>query len=362
MIHFKIFETVNKDLLENLNNIKNNNTFYVFQLSDWIDTVLNNLNKSVKLKVVFIYNNNDIILVAPLQIRTIYGCKELCWISSDISDYNSVIISKVFDYESGNFKETWKKIIKVLSNECDLVYLNKNPEFILSNNNPLLDSKYKYYQKSYQLNLNNFDYDDFYNNKNNSKTRQTDRRKRKKLDNGDDLICSFEKISLCNFQLLEDLIFEKMSYYLSKKEKTFTYKNIINQYKEIVSSNNSDYEFNLSILKKNNVKISSIFGIIFNGIYYYLIPFTHNTEYKKLSPGRFHIINLINWSIKNNIKKIDFTPGDESYKINWSNNDFKMFYYIRPLSLKGTIRYIFLKFYYKLRKNYFLKKIYRFIV
>ena len=358
MIHFKIFETINGDLLENINNIKNNNVFYVFQLSEWIDAARNNSNKSAKLKVVFVYNNNDIILVAPLQIRTVYGCKELCWISSDIIDYNSVIFSKFFNYGDNNFKDIWKNIIKDLSNECDLVYLNKNPEFILSKSNPLLDSNYKYYQKSYQLNLNKLDYDNFYTNKNNNKSKQTDRRKKKKLDDGDDLVCSYEKIGLYNFQLIEELVFEKMSSYLGKKEKTFNHKNIINQYREIVSHNNSNYEFNLSIFKKNNIKISSILGVIFNGIYYYLIPVTHNTEYKKLSPGRFHIINLINWSIKKNIKKIDFTPGDESYKINWSNNDFKMFYYIKPLSLKGTIRYIFLNFYYKLRKNYFLKKIY----
>lgn len=359
MIHFKIFETINKDLLESLNNIKNNTSFYVFQLSDWIDAVLNNSNKSVKLKVVFIFNNNDIILVAPLQIRTVYGCNELCWISSDIIDYNSAIISKTFNYDNINYKNIWKKIIKDLSNECDLVYLNKNPEFILSNNNPLLDSKYKYYQKSYQLNLNDLDYNNFYNNKNNNKTKQTDRRKKKKLDDSDDLNFSYEKITLYNFRLVEELIFEKMSSYLSKKEKTFNDKNIINQYREIVSSNNPDYEFNLSIFKKKDIKISSILGVIFKGIYYYLIPVIHNTEYKKLSPGRFHIINLINWAIKNNIQKIDFTPGDESYKINWSNNDFKMFYYIKPLSLKGTIRYVFLNFYYKLRKNNFFKKIYR---
>ena len=361
MIHFKIFETISRDLLENLNNIKNNSSFYVFQLSEWIDAVLNNSKKFDKLKVVFVYNNNDIILVAPLQIRTVYGCKELCWVSSDIIDYNSAIISKFFNYDDNNFKNIWKKIIKDLSNECDLVYLNKNPEFILSKSNPLLDSKYKYYQKSYQLNFNNFDYNNFYTNKNNNKSKQTDRRKKKKLDDGDDLDFSYEKISLYNFQLIEELIFEKMFSYLGKKEKTFNHKNIINQYRDIVSCNNPDYEFNLSIFKKNNVKISSILGVIFNGIYYYLIPIIHNTEYKKLSPGRFHIINLINWSIKNNIQKIDFTPGDESYKINWSNNDFKMFYYIKPLSLKGSIRCIFLNFYYKLRKNYFLKKIYHFV-
>jgi len=72
-------------------------------------------------------------------------------------------------------------------------------------------------------------------------------------------------------------------------------------------------------------------------------------------------MNLINWSIENNIQSIDFTAGDEPYKYSWSNNYFKMFYYIKPLSAKGAIRSILLNLYYKLRKNYFLKKIYHYI-
>ena len=361
MIHFKIFESVNEDLLKNINNIKKKSSLYVFQLPEWIDVVISNSNNLDKLKIVFIFNDNDVILVAPLCIRTVYGCKELCWISSEITDYNNIIISDLFNYEDNNFKTVWEKIIKNLSDKCDLIFLNKNPEFIASRYNPLINSNYKYYQKSYQLNLNKFDYNNFYNNKNNSKSKQTDRRKEKKLNYNSDLTYSYENLNYTNFRLVQELVSEKMLSYQSKKEKTFNYENIVNQYKELISRKNSDYKFNLSILKKNNKKISSILGVIFNGVYYYLIPLTHRSEFKKLSPGRFHIMNLINWSIGNNIQSIDFTAGDEPYKYNWSNNDFKMFYYIKPLSLKGIVRFILLSLYFKLRKNYFLKKIYGYI-
>ena len=127
MIHFKIFETISRDLLENLNNIKNNTSFYVFQLSEWIDAVLNNSNKYDKLKVVFVYNNNDIILVAPLQIRTVYGCKELCWVSSDIIDYNSPIISKFFNYDDNNFKNIWKNAISIfIARKTNVNFVGQN--------------------------------------------------------------------------------------------------------------------------------------------------------------------------------------------------------------------------------------------
>lgn len=361
MIHFKIFETVNEDLLKSINNIIKKSSLYVFQLPEWIDVVTSNSNNFDKLKIVFIFNDNDIILVAPFCIRTVHRCKELCWISSEIIDYNNIIISNLFNYEDNSFKSVWKKIIKDLSNECDLIFLDKNPEFISLRLNPLINLQYKFYQKSYQLNLNKFDYNNFYYIKNNSKSKQTDRRKEKKLNLGNDLTYSYEEVNSTNFQLVQELIYEKIFFYQSKKEKTFNYENIINQYKELIICNNLNYKFYLSTLKKNNKKISSILGVIFGGVYYYLIPLVHRSEFKKLSPGRFHIMSLIKWCIENNIEYIDFTAGDEPYKFNWSNKDFKMFYYIKPLSLKGVPRFVLLSLYYKLRKNYFFKKIYHYI-
>jgi len=361
MMHFKIFDHFDDDLRKSLNQIKDDSFFNVFQLTEWIDTVINNSNDYNKIKIIFVFDGDNLILVAPLCIKNIYGCRELSWISSEILDYNNPIISKYFDFRNVDFKRLWKKIIKDLSGKCDLIFFNKIPAFIDSAANPLVDSKYKFYQKSYQLDLNKLDYDSFYNSKNNNKSKQTDRRKEKKLNHKNDLIFSYININPSNFQLVEDLIFEKMSFYQKKKEKTFNYQSIINKYKKLICFKSNNYKFNLSILKKNQTKISSILGVIFNDVYYYLIPLTHHSEYKKFSPGRFHIVNLIKWTMNNNIKFIDFTAGDESYKSNWSNTNFKMFYYLKLNSIRGLIRFIFLNLYFRLRNIYLLKKFCYFI-
>jgi CelD/BcsL family acetyltransferase involved in cellulose biosynthesis len=357
MLNFKIFTELNKDLLEDLRKIENNSLLQVFQLSQWLEVIVNTQKNLKKIKIITIYCNEEIILVAPLCINNFYGCKELRWLSSDIFDYNNPIISKSFNYENIDFQNLWKRIIKELSCECDIIYFKKVPEFIKFKKNPLIDLNYKYYQKSYQLNLINFEYDTFYNKNNNNKSKQTDRRKEKKLNEKNDLKFSYTEINPQNFYLIEELIFEKIYFYKKKKEKTYDGKDIALKYKKIVDSLSNNFKFNISVLEKNNKKISSIIGVIYNNIYYYLIPFTYDTQFKKFSPGRFHIINLINWAIKNNIKTIDFTAGDEPYKLDWSNSCFNMYYYIRLINLRGLPRYIFLMFYFKLRKNFFLKKI-----
>ena len=171
----------------------------------------------------------------------------------------------------------------------------------------------------------------------------------------------YTDINKSNFNLIEDLIYKKMSFYKNNKIKTFNYKDLINQYRQLVNRMSNDFKFNLSILEKGEKKISAIFGVIFNEIYYYLVPFTPNTEFKKYSPGRFHIINLIKWAKNNNIKTIDYTAGDEIYKKNWSNHNFNMFFYIKLINLKGIPRFLFLKLYFRFRNNSFLKKVYQLI-
>jgi len=361
MIHYKIFEDLNNDLLKELGKVKNDYLLHVFQLPEWLNSIVNTSREYKNLKVVVIYEKKEIILVAPLCIYNIHGCKELRWISSDTIDYNNAIISKSFNFDVIDFKNLWKEIIDVLSKHCDLIFFHKIPEFIEFKRNPLINFNYKNYQKSYQLILNNFNYDVFYNQNNNSKSKQTDRRKEKKLYDKNDVKYFYNDINLENFYLVEELINEKMTHYKNKKEKTFDCKNTLVKYNYLIKSIDSDVKFNLSILKKDGRKISAIFGAIFKEIYYYLIPITYNTQFKKYSPGRFHIANLINWAAKNNIKIIDFTAGDEIYKSDWSNNSFNMFYYIKLNNLKGLLRFFFLILYFKLRKNLLLKKIYQLI-
>jgi CelD/BcsL family acetyltransferase involved in cellulose biosynthesis len=361
MLNFKIFTELNRDLLEDFRKIENNSLFQVFQLPQWLEVIVNAQKNFKKIKIIIIYYNEKIILVAPLCINSFYGCKELRWLSSDIFDYNNPIISKIFDYENIDFQNLWKRIVEDLSRECDLIFFFKIPEFIQFKKNPLINLDYKSYQRSYQLILDNFDYDSFYNENNNNKTQQTDRRKEKKLNNPGDLKCFYIDINKSNFHLIEDLIYKKMFFYKKNKIKTFNDKDLINQYRQLINKMSNDFKFNLSILEKDGKKISTIFGVIFNEIYYYLVPFTPNTEFKKYSPGRFHIINLIKWAKNNNIKTIDYTAGDEIYKKNWSNHNFNMFFYIKLINLKGIPRFLFLKLYFRFRNNSFLKKVYQLI-
>ena len=65
--------------------------------------------------------------------------------------------------------------------------------------------------------------------------------------------------------------------------------------------------------------------------------------------------------MKKKLKLIYFSTGDENYKLNWSNQKFKIFYYVKLLKIKGLFRFFRLKIYYSLRTNRFAKKLYNLI-
>ena len=151
MIHYKIFDNFDHRLLKDLKELRKFYLFNVFQIPEWIETIINNSQNFENIKIIFVYSDSKIILVIPLFIKNIYGCKELRWISSDIIDYNNAIILELFDFEDLEFKNIWKKITDDLFSQCDLIFFYKIPEFIKFKKNPLINSDYKSYQKSYQL-------------------------------------------------------------------------------------------------------------------------------------------------------------------------------------------------------------------
>ena len=356
MIHYKIFEKFDEKIFAEL---KLNNSEYtqnIFQLDDWLKVTAETANELLNLRIVIVYNYEKIICIVPLEIKTINGCRQLSWLSSQIIDYNNAIFLKDYSYKKNNFIETWNNIIKEISSECDLIYFNKVPEFIMGRQNPLIKEDYKFYQFSYQLNLTTLNFEKFYNYKNNNKTIQTDRRKKKKLNEGKNLVYVYKDCNKDSFLEVEELLLEKIRFYKDRKIKTFE-SEIINKYKKLISNNNEKYRFKICHCIKDKKKISSIFGVVHEDIFYYLIPLVYNHKLNKYSPGRFHIIDLINWSIVKKLKFIDFTAGDEFYKSTWSNQKFKMYYHLKLLNFKGLFRFIILNLYYFLRTNKFLKEI-----
>jgi hypothetical protein len=73
-----------------------------------------------------------------------------------------------------------------------------------------------------------------------------------------------------------------------------------------------------TILKAGDSILSYNIGFTFNDIYYYYMPVI-DPDYENFSPGKVHLYLLIKSSFENRFRGFDHLHGNESYKLDWSN-------------------------------------------
>tara|TARA_B100000401_G_scaffold433916_1_gene373236 strand:+ start:3 stop:1094 length:1092 start_codon:yes stop_codon:yes gene_type:complete len=360
MITFKIYDNLNQPKVQEIISYlyeKNNNLFFQSNL------FLNNcnniyLNNKSKIYIILLFDEEKPILAAPVYIEEKYKIKILKWLSCETIDFNIPICDYKILYS--NFDEINVIFFQALNTlSYDLIKFDKFPEFVLRNKNLFLTDLLSKYSDSYYFDSSE-DLDNFYLNNTNSKTKQTDRRKLKKILSEKKL--NLEKIILNkdNFESFEELVNLKYNQYFSKNLKSFNPNKIIEFYFNIIIKDKKNFSLVIHKMKIENTDLSIIFGIEQFNYFYYLIPYVPNTPVFKYSPGRFHIKELIKIYQKKKMN-VDFTSGDENYKKNWSNCSYDMNYILKMNNLKGLPLYIYFILYYRLRKNQTLKKILHFI-
>ena len=96
--------------------------------------------------------------------------------------------------------------------------------------------------------------------------------------------------------------------------------------------------------------LSRCFGFVYANTFYYYIPIVLPNSFNNYKPGKILIIQLIEWCIKNNIKKFDFGLGSEKYKKYFSNKEISLHRYIYSCSFKGSVAHILLIILLKIKK------------
>ena len=101
-----------------------------------------------------------------------------------------------------------------------------------------------------------------------------------------------------------------------------------------------NFKIHCAALKVGDVLIATHVGVIDDTTFYYLMPANEGDDWKKYSPGRLLLLEILKWSIDNKLKFFDFTVGGEAYKKDWCNIETKLFEYVVPNSWIGiSFRY-----------------------
>ena len=349
-LSYKNFYNLDDHLKEIWESLEREGNCYIFQKYQYTYNLVKIFNINFCIFSV-IYNNNKPIAIFPFEIKIFKKIKILQWLGSSINDYNCPIILKQDIFNNKNFIDIWKQILNSIK-DFDIIFLNKQPEYLEKIPNPFV--KYLYnnnHSRVYQLKLRNLENDDldFLRNK---KFKNEFNRTRKKLLESNNIIFDTKYIEYKE-NLIENIIFKKISNLVKRKIPHSLNRNLITFLERL--SKLYPKKLIISTLKINKEIIARNIGIFDNKRFYYYIPVVLSEKYNSFSPGKLLIYELIKWSRKNNISIFDFGIGEETYKKYWSNDFMQIFKHIDYRGLKGFFFFSILKLYFKIKT--FTKKL-----
>lgn len=344
-LNFKIFKKLEEKLEQDWIRLENEAEHFFFQKFIFVKTILEIFNDT-KIHIVVVYRSNKPVAIFPLEIKRYSQFKILRWIGTNQSDYCCPILNNKKFVNEKNFKTIWNNILDLIK-DYDIVFLNKQPEYIEQTLNPFVTSiQNTYYSKVYQTKLTQHE-NDYLSLVENKKFSSELRRTKKKLL--EKYKVTFETIFLSKQEnLIEKILLKKNSYLKKKKISNTVNENLINFYKKLC--NFCPKKLIAGLIQVEGKTIAASIGIIENKRFYYLIPVMFTEEFNSFSPGKILIHYLINWSKKNDLKVFDFGIGEETYKKYWSNYSTKIFRHLSYKGAKGFVLFLIIKIYLKFKR------------
>jgi CelD/BcsL family acetyltransferase involved in cellulose biosynthesis len=304
-------------------------------LSQWQKTVGDPL-LSVRPKIVHLHDEGQTFAIFPFGIRKKYGVKILDWLGGNQADYMGPLLSPRFHdeyFSDYNLFQAIKSglegfdLMQFQKQKIDTIFILKNMGF------PLIETvDTNAYKASlpatwdeYLLKIKKRIISD--------SLRQ--RRRLKKIGEIKFLIADSKETKL---EVIRAMMKQKSKQYrdsgawdmLSINEYQLFFNSLADFSSEII-------KVHCAALKVDDSIIATHVGIIYNDTFYYLMPAHETGSWKRYSPGRILLLELLKWSIKNGLKYYDFTIGNESYKKDWCDNQLELYKVIKPITLKGQV-------------------------
>ena len=337
---------------ENLKNywklLEDENSHDIFQSFFWQNNWFKCFDKSLCL-ILVLDSNKKLIGILPFVKYKTFSCQILKFSGTPFLDYGDVLIKKNLTLD-----------LKVLKNQLlDFIKRNKIADGIFLDNIKTISNTIKMFNNT---DIYKKDYSAYHLKKNNS--------------NFFDVFKKFELDTKRQIRRLENL--GKLSYHVAKSTKEFN--NLMFffiKHKKIQLKNTKNWNYLdidevkkfLSIIYENNQyshvsylcldnKIISLhLGSLFKNKLFYLFP-TYDQYYRNYSPGNVLLYNLLkDQSLK--VNEIDFTIGDEPYKLKISNFKTEIYFVFSSLNFKGSIIKFIILFKMFVKKSKILNNFYR---
>lgn len=286
-----------------------------------------------------------ILFILPLATHRSGVARELVWLGSELCDYNAPLLAKDFAqrFERCEFLSLWQTTIQLLRSwppsRFDVVHLEKMPETIRSQSNPMLGLKTVLHPSGSYVTPLAQNWDAFYAAKRSGSTRSRDRAKRKRLAEHGELEFVTAKTPDEAREIIEVLAKQKSAYFARLGiPNIFARPGYLDFLKDFASTPEAAQLAHISELRVGSQIAATSFALTLGGRYYYVLSSYTDGELARLGPGAVHLHELFRYAIENHFAVFDFTVGDERYKLDWCDGTSPLHDYVTTVTPLGAAR------------------------
>jgi len=296
----------------------------VFQSFEWLSTWQRHIGAPQDVRPAIVIGraaDRSILFLLPLATQRFAFARELVWLGMQLCDYTGPLLTPDFSARVNReiFANVWAELLKMLSAHprfgFDLVRLEKMPETVGTQANPLLSLPVSRNPSgAYQTPLTT-NWDEFYAAKRSGSTRRRDRSKRKHLE------------ALGKVQFVEPATDaerrDTLETMMQQKARSFARMGVASLFERPGYAAFYRAVSNEPIAHVSRLDIGSHpgainLGLMARGRYYHLLAsYTDEADYARLGPGAAHLLEMMANAIRRGCSAFDFTIGDEPYKLDW---------------------------------------------
>jgi len=319
----------------------------VFQSFDWLlhwQRHVGTLCGSVPAIVLGHDHGGEILFILPFGLHKAGPARRLTWLGWQLCDYNGPLLARHFSdcVSSERFFLVWREITELLRSDArscfDLIDLQKMPEWIGEQRNPLLDLKVHLHPSGAYIAGLGRNWEELYAAKRSGATRKRERRQLRQL-------AQYGKLDFVHTQGAEERT-RALTILFEQKSRAFARMGVDNLFlkpgrREFFLSVASDPAMNglihVSRLDVGDEIAAVAVGLKFRDCYYLILSSYAGGELARFGPGRAHLHDLLRHATEQGYCSFDFTVGDEPYKRDWADTELKLYDYLQAANPRGEL-------------------------
>jgi D-aspartate ligase len=262
----------------------------------------------------------------PLCVVRERSVRRLCWLGQELCDYNAPLLAPDFSQRvtADRFLAAWQELQAQMQSDpllrYDWIAFEKMPQKIGAQINPFTYLRTAPNASGAHLTQLGDNWEKFYAAKRSSSTRRRDRTKRRHLS-------EYGEIRFVTAADPDDAR-HTLETLMEQKSQSFARHGITDLFArsghrefflDLASNPKTQSLVHVSRMEIGTACAAANLGIVFRDCYYHVLASYSDSAMSYYGPGSLHLRELMAYAISRGLKLFDFTIGDESYKLEWSD-------------------------------------------